>query len=250
MMPKPTSPYELFLRLPFPSRFATRLGTGGTVSGGATQRGHEKQWRCSKIIPKSMVILFKILNNTLKSRHCHGMRTPNVSKGERRNLLHIEIATHFDDKRFHQPLTQRYFQLYFFLPLLLLFLIPKKKNAVPVYFPLGDETSGCWLAVRLKCITMISTRSEAFLELLKQHCRGDKVNGWAIGSFCFKCVVWGISVEFWSVAFFFINSHSPLGWAVCVRVFFVRWKREKKRKRRWNNLQIYLVYVAITNRSV
>lgn len=26
-----------------------------------------KQWECSKIIPKSMVILFKILNNTLKS---------------------------------------------------------------------------------------------------------------------------------------------------------------------------------------
>lgn len=75
-----------------------------------------KQWRCSGIIPKSMVILFKILNNTLKSRvryendavfvgaHRHPI------EGEGEFALHEDGIILMTNAFHHHALSQRYFE--------------------------------------------------------------------------------------------------------------------------------------------
>lgn len=196
MMQKPTSPCErFFLHLGFCIFLKVR----------------EKQWRCSKIIPKSMVILFKILNNTLKSRECvmqNACECMYVCQGVRENLPCITMAS-FWWQTVPSTIDSALFRTVFWVsfgPLLLLLLLWFGTNMLEFF---GAKR----VPVKPKCITMILTQ-RSILELLKQHCHEDKVNGWGIGSFCFKC---GCCMFFFTRLgnfgeFFFspIHSYSPL----------------------------------------
>lgn len=100
---------------------------------------------------------------------------------------------------------------------------------MPVFFPLRGEWSGCWLAAKLKCITMISTRRKAFWNCSNSIAvvikLMDEESVHSVSSVLFGEFQWNFGRFI-----FFINSHSPLGSTVFYFVVGKGKKAEEKMK--------------------
>lgn len=96
-----------------------------------------------------------------------------------------------------------------------------QKVPCQVFFLLFKKKSGCWLAVKLKCITMISTRRKAFWNCSNSIAVVIKLMGeesvHSVSSVLFGEFQWNFG------RFYFSWTHTLHS----VRLFFFCWKKEK-----------------------